>query len=85
MACTTGCATKDHASYADCLRSKRSRVAYCNTAGGQDYTAQKKWDRELEAYRDAKAEGLQPSGTKMHQITAAKAIADATGTAYKAG
>ena len=84
MACTTGCPTEDHATYGECMRSKNAKVAYCNSAGGSDYTTQKKWDRELDAYRDARKEGIQPSGTKMHQIEAAKAISDKTGTAYKA-
>lgn len=85
MACRTGCATKDHASYAECLRSAAVRVAYCNSAGGMDYTAQKRWDKELSSYKDARAEGLQPSGTKLSQVESARRIADATGTAFKAG
>lgn len=84
MSCRTGCLTKDHESYAACLRAADVKVAYCNSAGGNDYTTQKKWDRELDAYRDAKAEGIQPSGTKMAQIEAARRISDATGTAYQA-
>jgi hypothetical protein len=53
--CSTGCPTKDHATYGECLRSKAPRVAYANSAKGLDYTAQKKWDAELSAYRDARA------------------------------
>lgn len=84
MACRTGCITKDHESYAACLRDGAARVAYCDSANNRDATQQKKWDRELDAYRAAKAEGLQPSGTKMHQIESAKRISDATGSAFKA-
>lgn len=82
--CTSGCITQDCESYAACLRGKGTRVAYCNSAGGQDATAQKKHDKELASYRDARAEGLQPSGTKLHQIENAKRISDATGVAYTA-
>lgn len=84
MACRTGCATKDHASYAECLRSAALRVAYCNSAGGMDYTAQKAWDRELSAYKDARAEGIQPAGTKASQVENAKRISDSAGRAFQA-
>jgi hypothetical protein len=76
VACTSGCPTRDHENYADCLRSKSLRVAYCNSAGGWDATKQKKWDNELSAYRGAVAEGLEPNGTTMRDIDAAKRKAD---------
>lgn len=85
MACRTGCATKDHQSYAECLRDGAARVAYCASASGRDYSAQKKWDKELSAYKAARAEGIQPAGTKTKQIESAKAISDMTGSAYRAG
>lgn len=84
MSCRTGCVTKDHESYAACLRAGMPRIAYSNSAGGWDATTQKKWDAELSAYRDARAEGIQPSGTSMAAIESARRISDATGTAYKA-
>ena len=82
--CSTGCPTQDHASYGECMRSKGSRVAYCNSATGQDYTAQKRHDNELARYKEARAEGIQPAGTKLTQIENAKRISDATGTAFQA-
>ena len=82
--CTSGCLTKDHESYAACLQSKRVKVAYCNSAGGGDYTAQKKWDSELDAYRAAKAEGIQPATTRRKDIDAALAVSDKTNTAFQA-
>lgn len=82
--CRTGCKTRDHESYAACLRAGMPRIAYCNSAGGYDATAQKKWDAELDAYRSVVAEGIQPATTKMADITAAKAISDTTGTAFRA-
>ena len=45
-------------------------------------TGQQVHDAELRAYKRARAEGIQPDGTKMHQIEAAKKISDATGVAY---
>lgn len=44
----------------------------------------KKWDGELQAYRDARAQGIQPKSTKMKDIQAAVAQSDKTGTAFQA-
>lgn len=55
------------------------RIAYANSAGDWDYTKQKKWDRELQGYRDATAEGLNPSGTTWSSIDRARRAADAVG------
>jgi hypothetical protein len=44
----------------------------------------KKWDGELEAYRKARAEGIQPAGTSMKAINEAKAASDNLGTAFNA-
>lgn len=84
MACRTGCTEKTHSSYAECLRAGLPRIAYSNSAGGWDATRQKKWDAELDAYRAATAEGIQPATTKMRDIQEAKRISDQTGTAFRA-
>lgn len=84
MACRTGCATKDHESFADCLRNAGTRVAYANSAGGWDYSRQKSWDSELTYYRETVAQGIQPSGTTRDKIDAAVAISDRTGKPYRA-
>ena len=85
MACTTGCQTKTCESYAACLRGKRTKVAYANSAGGYDLTAQKKWDKDLDLYRQARAEGIQPATTKRKDIEAAMRVSDTTNTAFQAG
>lgn len=82
--CTTGCATQDHGSYAQCLQSKRVKVAYCNSANGFDFTAQKKWDRDLAAYSDARAQGIQPSGTDRAAVDRAVAMSNEVGKAWDA-
>lgn len=82
--CRSGCPTKDHSSYAECLRSANVRVAYCDSANGMDYTRQRKWDNELAEYRQLKAEGSQPKGTTRYHIDNAKRASDATGSAYVA-
>lgn len=82
--CTTGCPTQDCRSYAACLKQKAPKVAYCNSAGGQDYTTQKKWDADLAAYSDARAQGIQPSSTKRDAVDRAVRASDSTGSAFQA-
>ena len=45
-------------------------------------TTQKKWNSELEAYRSARAQGIQPNGTKRKQIEAAHQASERLGVAY---
>lgn len=80
MACRTGCATKDHSSYAECLRDGMPRIYMANSAKGFDLTAQRKWDANLDSYRAARKEGLQPATTQQRDIDAARRIADRTGS-----
>ena len=44
----------------------------------------KKWNNELEAYREARSQGIQPAGTSMEKINEARRASDAMGKAYKA-
>lgn len=44
-----------------------------------------KWNAELDAYADARAQGIQPAGTRMGQIQAAVEASDTIGRAYDAG
>lgn len=84
MACTAGCPTQSHQSYAQCLRAKTIKVAYCNTANGWDATTQKNWDAELTAYDDARRAGIQPAGTNRAAVDEAVRISDDFGAAYNA-
>lgn len=84
MSCTTGCPTKDCESYAACLRGKSARIAYCNSATGQDYTAQKRLDKDLAYYKSAREQGIQPSGTTRAQTMTALHLSDKAGEAYQA-
>jgi hypothetical protein len=45
-------------------------------------TTQKKWNSELEAYRSARAQGIQPNGTNRKQIEAAHDASEKLGAAY---
>lgn len=84
--CSSGCPTPGaHQTYGECVRSKGGRVLYANSAKGFDMTTERRWNRDLDAYRAARQEGLQPSGTSRAQVDAARAISDRSGTAYQAG
>lgn len=83
--CTSGCRTKDHASYAECLKDKGVGAVGVDISKGHEASRQKKWDRELDAYADARRQGVQPAGTKMRDVDAAMAISNETGKAFDAG
>jgi len=42
----------------------------------------KKWNAELQAYRDARAQGIQPNTTRMQDIQAAYKASEVLGKAY---
>jgi hypothetical protein len=44
----------------------------------------KKWNSELQAYRDARAQGIQPAGTTMRDIQEAHKASETLGKAYNA-
>ena len=53
-------------------------------ASSQKQTSNKKWDGELEAYRAARAEGIQPAGTTIKKIQEARRASDVMGQAFDA-
>jgi hypothetical protein len=82
--CTSSCTTKDHASWGDCVKAKGLRIAYANSAGGSDLSEQKRFDKNLDAYRAARAQGIQPAGTDRASVDRAVALSDVSGTAFQA-
>ena len=44
----------------------------------------RKWDNELQRYRDARSQGIQPAGTTMDKIVAAEKASENLGRAYNA-
>ncbi len=79
--CSSGCSTGPHATYGACIRSKGLRVAYSGVGGG-DATIQKRWDAELQSYRDAVAQGIEPESTKTPDIRRAVEWSNRHGRAY---
>lgn len=82
MACRSGCKTQDHANYHECLRDAGVRTYLASPSRGLDGTAQKNWDRELEMYRQARKQGIQPDSTKRAGIEKAVRLSNEAGAAY---
>jgi hypothetical protein len=67
----------------DCFGCK-ARGLQLNTGDAARDIPDKKWNSELSAYRDARAQGIQPAGTRMHDIEAAHKASETLGRAYDA-
>jgi hypothetical protein len=76
----------NHIDYTDgCFTCKLLTIQLgTGDAGRAESMSQRKWDAELSAYRDARSQGIQPSGTTMKKINEAKAASDKLGVAYNA-
>ena len=83
--CSSSCPTNNHGSWGACVRSKNVKVAYCQSVAGKDYTRQRNWDRELNAYEVVRKEGIQPKGTRRWLVDDAKRRSDNAGVGYDAG
>lgn len=79
--CSTGCKTRDHRSFGECMRSKRSAVMGLESTGN-DYTRQKQWDKDLDFYSAARKQGIQPDGTNRRAVEDSLIISDLQGEAY---
>lgn len=84
MACSSTCATQDHESFGACLRAKNLKTHVETPGTGYSPAAYKKWDKRIDSYKEARAQGILPSGTKQSQIDAAVKASDSTGQAFVA-
>ena len=77
---------RNHSDYVDDCFACKLRTLELNTgdAGRADSMSQKKWDKELQSYRDARGQGIQPAGTSTAQIQAAHEASEKIGKAYNA-
>lgn len=82
--CTSSCLSRDHESWGACVRDKGLRVGWAASASGLDLSTQKKWDKALDSYRDARAQGIQPSSTRPDAVRRAVEISNSTGSAFQA-
>jgi len=79
MNCRSGCKTKDHKTYGQCLSAANIRTAA--TMNNPTASGVKK---ELSAYRSARANGIQPEGTTMNKVKEAESASRALGRPYNA-
>lgn len=81
--CRSGCKTRDHRSWGECARSASLQLNGLESLGG-GRDRQKKWDKELDLYRSARAQGIQPDSTRTPDIQRALDASDQSGKAYDA-
>lgn len=84
MACSSSCPTQDHESWGACVRAKNLKSAVSIPGKGYDRAVQSQWDKRIDSYKQARAEGIQPQSTRSADIKKAVAVSDATGSAYQA-
>jgi len=67
-------------------KAKSLQLATGDAAGNiiASGTTQKKWDKELDLYKQARAQGIQPDGTSTKQIQKSIDVSNRTGVAYDA-
>jgi hypothetical protein len=65
------------------MRAKNTRIGYCGQGGG-DATLQKRMDSDIAFYREARKQGLQPSGSTRGAVERAFEISDVTGKPWRA-
>ena len=82
--CTSSCKTKDHATYAECIRSNMPMIAPSAkpSSTGWDMTRIKKDDKELSSYYSAIKQGIEPISTKQKDIDAAVKVSNEVGKAF---
>jgi len=79
--CRTGCPTKDHKNWGECLKAANLRIA----PNGYDTSKEKKWDSNLEEYRRARKQGIQPVSTNVKDVRRAVDVSQQLGRAFDAG
>ncbi len=77
--CRSGCKTQDHANWGEC-----ARAANFSITDPLANAVSKQANSELNAYREARKQGIQPRSTKMHDIKAAVMASDTLGKAVQA-
>lgn len=80
--CSSGCLTQDHESWGECIKSKSLRLSHDGKIDNID--AQRKWDVELDSYRSAVRQGMEPESTRMKDIKRAERWSENHGVAYSA-
>lgn len=82
MSCRSGCKTKDHATWGECARAANLKVSAVMESEFSD--AFRKTETDLNAYRTARANGIQPAGTTVEKVREAEAATRLLGKPYDA-
>jgi len=77
--CRSGCKTQDHENWGEC-----ARAANFSITDPLANAASKLANKELNAYREARKNGIQPASTRIKDINKAVRLADKVGKAVKA-
>lgn len=80
--CRTGCRTKDHDSYAECLRAASPTINA--TATSSLASMYQKTKTDLAAYETARRNGIQPEGTTVEKVRQAETASRRLGRPYDA-
>lgn len=82
--CTSGCKTKDHSTYAECLQQNMPMISPSSTPSrsGWDRDKIKKDDKELDSYYSAVRQGIEPRSTRQKDIDAAVKLSNESGKAF---
>ena len=81
MACRSGCPTQDHTNWGECLRAS-NLVFGTGDANSAVTMPKKKFEAELQAYRDARRQGIQPTGTSMAKVQQEVELSNKVGKAF---
>lgn len=80
--CSSGCLTKNHYTFGECLNAKSvGAIGYKISKGRDDLNRS---DRELSAFRDAVNQGVMPDGTTKQKVEDAMILSNEAGAAYGA-
>ena len=81
MTCSTGCRTQDHASWGECVRAKNLRT---NALEPEMLSIQRRADKNLDDYANARRYGIQPKSTRPQDVQGAIRMSEHKGEAFHA-
>lgn len=80
--CSSGCKTKDHYTFGECLQSKGVGTVGYRISKGMEHRDTHRTDRELSMFRDAINQGVEPDGTTEQKVRDAMILSNERGAAY---
>lgn len=79
--CRSGCKTQDHETYAECCRAANPVAKNGTQSTDRLYGMEQRNALEIKEYREARAQGIQPAGTKLSDTRTAVAESQKADTA----